>query len=121
MCEQDDAAESEANRNDILHGRKPNAELTPPRSTVAFLKPLPYALAEMLLPQELTGAVLGKNKRTTIQPRYSLADVLTIIPKTKRSQVELLVRSGKIVPAWPSAGIGRDRKYDGQNLFEIAI
>jgi len=53
--------------------------------------------------------------------RYSLAEVLTIIPKTKRSQVELLVRTGRITPAWPSTGTGHDRAFDVRNLFEIAI
>ena len=53
--------------------------------------------------------------------RFTLAQVLAIIPTTKRSQVELLVRTGKITPAWPSAGTGHDRAFDGMNLFEIAI
>lgn len=55
------------------------------------------------------------------RPRFTLADVLTMIPKTKRSQIELLVRTHKITPAWPSTGTGHDRAFDGPNLFEIAI
>lgn len=74
-----------------------------------------------LLAGELTGASVGENKPSPIKPLYSLGDVLTILPKAKRSQCELLVRSGKVVPARPSAGIGRDRKYDGKNVFEFAI
>jgi len=58
---------------------------------------------------------------TPAPPRYSLADVLAIIPKTKRSQIELLVRSNRIVPAWPSAGTGHERKFSAQNLFEISV
>ncbi|HXG72993.1 MAG TPA: hypothetical protein VNJ04_20560 [Gemmatimonadaceae bacterium] len=54
-------------------------------------------------------------------PRFTLADVLAIVPKTKRSQVELLVRTGRIVPAWPAEGTGHDRAFSGQNLFEIAV
>ena len=53
--------------------------------------------------------------------RYSLADILALIPKTKRSQIELLVRTGRITPAWPSTGTGYDRAFDARNLFEIAI
>jgi hypothetical protein len=55
------------------------------------------------------------------RPRFTLADVLAIIPKTKRSQIELLVRTHKITPAWPSSGTGHDRAFDGMNLFEIAV
>jgi hypothetical protein len=53
--------------------------------------------------------------------RYTLAEVLRLVPKTKRSQVELLVRTKRIIPAWPSAGTGHDRAFDARNVFEIAL
>jgi hypothetical protein len=52
---------------------------------------------------------------------YSVGNVLSIIPKTKQSQVELLVRTGKVIPAWPSPGRGYDRAFNLRNLVEIAI
>jgi hypothetical protein len=69
----------------------------------------------------LVESIAGRDADDEARPRYSLANVLALIPKTKRSQIQLLIRTGRITPAWPATGTGYDHAFDRANLFEIAL